>query len=570
MPPAIRRLHSFRRIPPVLLLLLALLLLSAAACGELLDRVAPPTPDTLDLSLTIAEPPDDLPRYDRDDWRHWTDDDGDCQDTRQEVLVAESASRVTYGDDRQCRVEAGRWWDPYTGTVLTDPGDLDIDHLVPLANAHRSGGWAWSQERKRLFANDLGYGAHLIAVTASANRAKGAKGPEEWRPPDESYWCRYATDWARVKRAWDLTVTAAEAVALREMLQTCDGPVNFEATGHAPIAPSAPPPEPSPRPAGTYASCAEAEAGGEPRVKGSQGEGWGFPASLLPNSRDGDSDGVVCEAALPLSAQPTAMPTPTPTFVPSATPAPVGTYPSCEEAQAAGEERVQGSIGGGVGFAAELVTGAQDGDSDGIVCEVAGPSAATPTPAPTSAAATATPTVAAVRPTVTPSPIPTATPTTTPTATPTATPTMTPTATPTMTPTATPTMTPTATPTALPQPEGVYSSCDEAEAAGEDRIKGSIGESWGFPAELVPSARDGDGDGVVCEVRQPSTSSPPSSLTATPTVAPDRDGTYASCDEAEAAGEVRVQGSKGPGRGFPAELVPSARDGDGDGVVCEE
>ena len=363
----------------VALLAALLLLVAVAACGELLDRVAPPTPDTLDLSLTIAEPPDDLPRYDRDDWRHWTDDDGDCQDTRQEVLVAESASRVTYGDDRQCRVEAGRWWDPYTGTVLTDPGDLDVDHLVPLANAHRSGGWAWSQERKRLFANDLGYDAHLIAVTASANRAKGAKGPEEWRPPDESYWCRYATDWARVKRAWDLTVTAAEAVALREMLQTCDGPVNFEATGHAPIAPPAAP-EPSPRPAGTYASCAEAEAGGEPRVKGSQGEGWGFPASLLPNSRDGDSDGVVCEVALPLSAQPTAMPlpTPTPTFVPSATPAPVGTYSSCEEAQAAGEERVQGSIGGGVGFAAELVPGAQDGDGDGIVCEVAGPSPATP------------------------------------------------------------------------------------------------------------------------------------------------------------------------------------------------
>ena len=294
-------------------MLLALLLFSAAACGDLLDRVAPPTPETLDLSLTIAEPPDDLPRYDRDDWRHWTDDDRDCQDTRQEVLVAESRSRVTYVDDRQCRVEAGRWWDPYTGAVLTDPGDLDVDHLVPLANAHRSGGWAWSEERKRLFANDLGYDAHLIAVTASANRAKGAKGPEEWRPPDESYWCEYATAWSRVKRAWDLTVTHAEAMALREMLKTCDGPVNFEATGELPVAvPAAPLPPPA---VGTYASCAEAEAGGEPRVKGSQGEGWGFPASLLPNSRDGDGDGVVCEVVLPLSAQPTAMPLPTPAHV---------------------------------------------------------------------------------------------------------------------------------------------------------------------------------------------------------------------------------------------------------------
>lgn len=101
-------------------------------------------------------------------------------------------------------------------------------------------------------------------------------------------------------------------------------------------------------------------------------------------------------------------------------------------------------------------------------------------------------------------------------------------------------------------------------------MQGSIGEGWGFPAELVPSARDGDGDGVVCEVRRPAPSDSPAAPAATPTVAPDSDGIYASCDEAEEAGEPRVQGSSGPGRGFPAELVPGARDGDGDGVVCEE
>ena len=44
---------------------------------------------------------------------------------------------------------------------------------------------------------------------------------------------------------------------------------------------------------------------------------------------------------------------------------------------------------------------------------------------------------------------------------------------------------------------------------------------------------------------------------------------YDSCEAAEAAGEPRVQGSAGGGRGFPQATVPSARDGDGDGVVCE-
>ena len=45
---------------------------------------------------------------------------------------------------------------------------------------------------------------------------------------------------------------------------------------------------------------------------------------------------------------------------------------------------------------------------------------------------------------------------------------------------------------------------------------------------------------------------------------------YGSCDEADAAGEIRMQGSEGDGRGFQSFLVPSARDGDSDGVVCEE
>ena len=45
--------------------------------------------------------------------------------------------------------------------------------------------------------------------------------------------------------------------------------------------------------------------------------------------------------------------------------------------------------------------------------------------------------------------------------------------------------------------------------------------------------------------------------------------TYSSCDAAQAAGEARVQGSKGNGRGFPKWMVPSARDGDADSVICE-
>ena len=67
-----------------------------------------PTPATT-LVITVAETRAGIPEYDRSDWRHWVDEDGDCQDARQEVLIAESLEPVTYEDDRECRVETGQW-----------------------------------------------------------------------------------------------------------------------------------------------------------------------------------------------------------------------------------------------------------------------------------------------------------------------------------------------------------------------------------------------------------------------------------------------------------------------------
>ena len=52
-----------------------------------------------------------------------------------------------------------------------------------------------------------------IAVTAGANRSKGARSPEEWMPPNEGYWCEYAQDWAEIKARWELTMTEPEPEA---------------------------------------------------------------------------------------------------------------------------------------------------------------------------------------------------------------------------------------------------------------------------------------------------------------------------------------------------------------------
>ena len=160
--------------------------------------------------------------YDRDDWGSgWSDADGDCMSTRHEVLKTESVDQAQV-DYYGCTVTGGRWYGAFTGTWVTNPSSLDIDHFVPLANAHASGGWAWSSATKRNYYNDLSDPKHLIAVTASANRSKGARGPESWKPTNTDYWCVYAHSWATIKTRWDLTVTTSELGALTSMLDTCD------------------------------------------------------------------------------------------------------------------------------------------------------------------------------------------------------------------------------------------------------------------------------------------------------------------------------------------------------------
>ena len=257
-----------------------------------------PTPSVKPpLTMTIVAPGQrSIPAYARDRWRHWVDADKDCQDARQEVLIAESVTAVAFTNADQCRVSSGQWVGPYTGETFSDPSDLDIDHMVPLANAHRSGAWAWLDDRRQAFANYLPYEGHLIAVKASANRSKGAKGPEEWKPSDASYWCQYAVNWIVIKSSWGLTATEDELASLQDMLASCDSPPELIFLQEDRDSPT-PSPGPTPTPAAfvTYESCEAALAAGEERVKGSIGNGRGFPAEMVPSARDGDGDGVVCE-----------------------------------------------------------------------------------------------------------------------------------------------------------------------------------------------------------------------------------------------------------------------------------
>lgn len=153
--------------------------------------------------------------YNRQDWPHWADLDGDCQDTRAEVLIIKSTAPLIL---QGCRVIGGRWFDPYTGEDFTDAGNIDIDHVVPLKEAHDSGGEDWSRARKKAFANDH---ENLLPVSASANRSKGSKDPAQWMPPLAAYHCEYAARWLLIKSRYQLAIDDAERIKLIKIILAC-------------------------------------------------------------------------------------------------------------------------------------------------------------------------------------------------------------------------------------------------------------------------------------------------------------------------------------------------------------
>jgi hypothetical protein len=112
----------------------------------------------------------------------------------------------------------GSWTSPYDGVVTASPADIEIDHLVPLAEAHRSGGWQWDAGRRRQFANDS---MELVAASSASNQSKSDDRPDEWRPARTQSWCAYADRWVTVKATYGLTVTTGERDALGQMLETC-------------------------------------------------------------------------------------------------------------------------------------------------------------------------------------------------------------------------------------------------------------------------------------------------------------------------------------------------------------
>jgi hypothetical protein len=190
---------------------------SGAPTTEATTTVTPSVRERLAV-LVIDDRPSPQGTYRRDDWPHWDDVDGNGCDARQDALIRWTTTTPTLDTSRRCKVLAGTWLSPYDGRTASSPSEVEIDHLVPLAEAFRSGGWRWDAGQRRRFANDQ---AELVATSSPSNRSKGDSTPDEWRPARREAWCAYADRYVTVKATYGLSVTTDERDALGQMLDTC-------------------------------------------------------------------------------------------------------------------------------------------------------------------------------------------------------------------------------------------------------------------------------------------------------------------------------------------------------------
>jgi hypothetical protein len=135
--------------------------------------------------------------------------------TRETVIIA-GASEHTLGSP--CTVLYPQWVSAWDVTVLVDPAEVDVAHMVPLEEAWYSGAWAWTAKQRRDFANDLSNSISLRVLTAATNAERGSSDPAHWWPPYSGAHCGYAAEWVWVKTRWNLSVDPAEYAALMTQL----------------------------------------------------------------------------------------------------------------------------------------------------------------------------------------------------------------------------------------------------------------------------------------------------------------------------------------------------------------
>jgi len=180
----------------------------------------PKTFATVDAGIkALKVAPDVRAGYSRSLFKHWSDLDKNGCNTRNDVIIQEALVKPKV--DAGCKIvkDTGKWYSAYDGLTITNFSVLDVDHMVPLAEAWDSGASKWDVDRRQQYANDVGDLNALIAVTAATNRSKSDQDPAEWMPAKDV--CTYVKNWVLVKIRWSLTVDEKELKAIKDVNAKC-------------------------------------------------------------------------------------------------------------------------------------------------------------------------------------------------------------------------------------------------------------------------------------------------------------------------------------------------------------
>lgn len=151
----------------------------------------------------------------------WIDVDRNGCDTRNDVLARDLRSIVRQGP---CKVMTGTLVSPYTGATIdfvrgnTTSTLVQIDHVVALENAWRTGAQQLSQSEREALANDP---SNLFAVDGRSNSQKGSGDAATWLPADKAFRCTYIEHQVTVKAKYRLWVAPAERDAMVRVLDAC-------------------------------------------------------------------------------------------------------------------------------------------------------------------------------------------------------------------------------------------------------------------------------------------------------------------------------------------------------------
>ena len=155
--------------------------------------------------------------FNEDDWSYEEDFDGDCQSTRQEILVLTSRVDVRYTNPRNCVVRTGEWLDEYTGELFKVAVKLEVDHIIPRMYAHTHGGDRWTPEKKLAFANDP---LNIMLIDRREIRRKRDRGPSRYLPRDE-FQCEYINLWDQISEKYNLQLSTSDRSTISRLNSDC-------------------------------------------------------------------------------------------------------------------------------------------------------------------------------------------------------------------------------------------------------------------------------------------------------------------------------------------------------------